>query len=72
MPRKRKAQGAEAAGEQYAYDQIAGTYFADWVREQLLEASKLPADQVLPLETKADATVIAPRFEVAIEIRSIA
>jgi hypothetical protein len=63
MARKTSRKGAssdpEAAGEQYATDQIASTYFADWVRDQMLEASKLPPEGVLPLETKADATVIA-------------
>lgn len=50
---------AEQAGEQYAQDQLTGDYFTDWVRDQLLEASKMPPDKVLPLETKADALVIA-------------
>ena len=62
MPRKTSRKGApnaEATGEQYATDQIASTYFGDWVRDQMLEASRMPPDQVLPLETKADAKVIA-------------
>lgn len=61
MPSKTREDvpNAEAAGEQYAYDQIQGDYFMDWVREQLLEASKMPPDKVLPLETKDDALVIA-------------
>lgn len=65
MPRKTFRKGAssataaEAAGEQYAYDQIAGEYYGDWVRDQLIEASKMPPDKVLPLETKADARVVA-------------
>lgn len=50
---------AQAAGKQYAFDQIGSDYFSDWVRDQLLEASKMPPDKVLPLETKADAEAIA-------------
>lgn len=51
---------AELAGEQYANDQITGSdYFMDWVRSQLLEASRLDPSTVLPLETKSDAMVIA-------------
>jgi DNA-binding MarR family transcriptional regulator len=50
---------AEAAGEEYAYDQINGEYFMDWVRDQLIEARHMPQDKVLPLETKQDALVIA-------------
>jgi hypothetical protein len=50
---------AEAAGEHYATDQLQSDYFMDWVRDQLLEASKMPADEVLPLETKDDALKIA-------------
>jgi hypothetical protein len=53
---------AEKAGEQYAYDQIQGDYFMDWVHEQMLEASKMPPDKVLPLETKDDAMEIARRM----------
>jgi hypothetical protein len=50
---------AERAGEQYAQDQLQSDYFADWIREQLYEAGKMDPNDVLPLETKADATVIA-------------
>lgn len=53
---------AEAAGEKYAYDQINGEYFMNWVQDQLVEASKMPADKVLPLKTKADATKIAKKM----------
>ncbi len=49
----------EAAGAKYAQDQITGDYFMDWVREQLAEASRMNPEDVLPLETKADAMVIA-------------
>lgn len=50
---------AEQAGEQYAQDQLQGDYFMDWVRDQLLEASRMPPEDVLPLETQQDALVIA-------------
>ena len=50
---------ANAAGVQYAEDQLQGDYFMDWVREQMFEASRMPEDKVLPLETKSDAKVIA-------------
>jgi hypothetical protein len=50
---------AEAAGEQYAQDQLQSDYFIDWVREQLSEASRMDRSKVLPLETKSDASVIA-------------
>lgn len=50
---------AEAAGAKYATDQLASEYFADWVRDQMLEASQADPDTMLPLETKADAMVIA-------------
>lgn len=53
------APNAEAAGEQYANDQLQGGYFMDWVREQMLEAERADPSQMLPLETKSDATVIA-------------
>lgn len=62
MASRRKSNSAEAAGEQYAQDQINSEYFSDWVRDQLREASKLPEDQVLPLETKADALVVAGKM----------
>jgi len=56
---RRTARGAEARGEQYAQNQLQGEYFQNWIREQLLEASRMDPSQVLPLETKRDATVIA-------------
>ena len=65
-PRARKEptdiEKANAAGVQYAEDQLEGDYFTDWVRDQLLEASRMPEDKVLPLETKSDAMVIAKKM----------
>ena len=58
-PHRRTARGAESRGEQYAQDQLQGDYFMEWVREQLAEAARMPPEQVLPLETKQDAMVIA-------------
>lgn len=52
-------QDAESAGAQYATDQLQSDYFMDWVRDQMLEASKADPSEMLPLETKADAMVIA-------------
>jgi len=49
----------ESAGSQYATDQIASEHFAAWVRDQMLEASQADPSAQLPLETKADARVIA-------------
>jgi hypothetical protein len=57
-----KRGSAQAAGEQYAEKQIKSTHFDDWVRDQLIEASKMPEDQVLPLETPDDARKIARRM----------
>jgi hypothetical protein len=51
--------GAEEAGAAYAQEQLESDHFMDWVREQLLEASKMPASDVLPLEDKHDAKIIA-------------
>jgi hypothetical protein len=56
---RRGAVREEARGEQYAQDQLQGEYFQDWIRDQLLEASRMPPEDVLPLETKRDAMVIA-------------
>ena len=53
---------ANAAGVQYAEDQLEGDYFTDWVRDRLLEASRMPEDKVLPLKTKSDAMVIAKKM----------
>ena len=65
-PRARKEptdiEKANAAGVQYAQDQINGEYFMNWVHDQLVEASRMPEDKVLPLETKSDAMVIAKKM----------
>lgn len=53
------AEKARAAGAQYANDQVSSDYFADWVWDQLREASRMDPSTVLPLETEADARVIA-------------
>jgi hypothetical protein len=50
---------AKRAGAAYANDQITGDYFMDWVREQMHEAHRMDPSTRLPLETKADALVIA-------------
>lgn len=50
---------AKAAGAAYAEDQINGDHFRDWVREQLHAASRMDPSERLPLETNADAMVIA-------------
>lgn len=59
MPRKATPKNAEAAGEQYAESQIESSYFQDWVRDQLAEAAQMPPSDVLPLEDKHDAKIIA-------------
>jgi hypothetical protein len=64
---RRESPDAEAAGAEYAAEQLGapeghgqgGTFFMDWVREQLIEASRMDPSTVLPLETEADARVIA-------------
>lgn len=48
-----------AAGAAYAAEQVGGDYFRDWTYDQLVEASRMDPSKVLPLETKADATVVA-------------
>ncbi len=53
------APDAEAAGAEYAQEQLQSDYFQDWIRDQLLEASRMDPDKVLPLETKQDAMEIA-------------
>ena len=61
-PRRREPsdlEKAEAAGVQYAATQLESDYFMDWVREQLLEAAGMDPGTTLPLETAADAAVIA-------------
>ena len=53
---------AEKAGAQYARDQIEGSYFRDWVYEQIAEAEEMrqrDPSSVLPLETPAHARKIA-------------
>lgn len=61
MNRTRESHDAdpEAAGAEYAQTQIESDYFMDWVREQLAEARRMDPSRVLPLETEADARVIA-------------
>lgn len=49
----------EKAGAEYAAEQIKSVHFAHWIREQMYEASRMDPSQVLPLETKDDARVIA-------------
>lgn len=49
----------ESAGSEYATDQLQSEYFMQWVRDQMLEASQADPSEMLPLETKADARVIA-------------
>jgi hypothetical protein len=50
---------AEAAGAQYAQEQIQSDYFNNWIHEQLYEASRMDPKDVLPLETQQDAMEIA-------------
>jgi len=57
-PRARE-DGAEEAGAAYAQEQLESDYFKQWAYEQLVEASKLPPSDVLPLEDKHDAMKIA-------------
>lgn len=52
-------QDPETAGIEYATAQLESDYFMDWVREQLAEAADMDPNDVLPLETKQDARVIA-------------
>lgn len=59
---KQPDEQAYAAGEKYGQDQIGSDHFLDWVYDQLIEASKMPADKVVPLETKADANEIARKM----------
>jgi len=55
----RDLRNAKAAGKKYALDQLDSDYFRDWVRDQLIEASRMDPEDVLPLETKQDAEQIA-------------
>jgi len=77
MPRKSKArhreptpkeegeqilEAAATAGTQYAQDQVGGTYFQDWVWEQMVEAERMrqhDPNSVIPLETPSDAKKLA-------------
>ncbi len=52
-------EGAHQAGADYVQKQVESDHFQDWVRQQLIEASRMDPSEVLPLETKADAKVIA-------------
>lgn len=61
MPRKRKA-GAEAAGRQYAEQQIESDYFQQWMYEQMVEGDRMrraDPSSVMPLETDADYQKLA-------------
>ena len=55
----RRLSNSEVDGERYATDQLQSDYFMDWVRGQLAEAARMDPADVLPLETKTDARVIA-------------
>src|SRR5208282_2809953 len=66
MPRKTRREpderNAEKAGADYAHEQLAGSYFQDWVWEQMVEAERMRKenpDSVMPLETQADARKVA-------------
>lgn len=59
MIRRNSTAKAEAAGKQYAQDQLQSDYFMDWVRDQLAEAADMDPSEVLPLETEQDAEQIA-------------
>jgi hypothetical protein len=55
-------EAASKAGADYASDQINGSYFRDWVWEQMVEAEemrKCDPSSVLPLETPSDAKKLA-------------
>jgi hypothetical protein len=49
----------EKAGAAYAKEQFESDYFMEWYRDQIHEAFFMDPSKVLPLETKADAEVIA-------------
>lgn len=49
----------ERAGAAYAAEQIESDNFQMWIREQMIEASRMDPDDLLPLETKKDAREIA-------------
>lgn len=50
---------AETAGIEYATAQLESDYFTEWVRSQIIEAARMPPEEVLPLDTVQDARVIA-------------
>jgi hypothetical protein len=55
-------EAAATAGTQYAQDQVGGTYFQDWVWEQMVEGEEMRKsnpDSVIPLETPSDAKKLA-------------
>ena len=60
--RREPEHDAHAAGADYANEQLAGSYFQDWVWKQMVEAERMRAadpSSVLPLETPADARKVA-------------
>jgi hypothetical protein len=68
MPRKKKPvavdplEQAEAAGAAYADEQFAGSYFLEWVRDQMHEAEEMrqrDPNSVIRLETKGDYQQVA-------------
>jgi hypothetical protein len=55
-------EAATKAGTDYAYEQVGGDHFRDWVYDQMLEAEamrKRDPSSVIPLETPADAKKVA-------------
>lgn len=59
---KKSLEAARRAGAQYARDQVQGTYFEDWARDQLVEAEEMrrrDPSSVLPLESPADFRKLA-------------
>jgi len=53
---------ASLAGIGYAKDQVDGSYFRDWVWEQMVEGEEMrkrDPDSVIPLETPSDAKKLA-------------
>jgi hypothetical protein len=64
-PRKKKIdpiEAAEAAGAQYADEQVQSDHFRDWVGDQLVEAKEMQRrdpSSVFPIETAADRKKLA-------------
>lgn len=58
-PRRPREDTPETAGIQYATAQLESDHFTDWVRSQIIEAARMPPEEVLPLDTVQDARVIA-------------